>query len=1450
MAVGGNFTSCQCGPDTTACDNPTQPVATVGLCLADGSPIAVTVVRDCAGTVTSEGWVDLTTGAWSVGAPPAGTIACGDSRSITTNGTFCDVDDDGAVLGLVLVEYQYAADGSIAAVRLVDAVTGETYTPAGTITTCPAGVAQPERDLLQLCDTAPDGAVTVFLRDYARSEVGQITGHTDYALDGTPYTPAGAVGACPDCPTSYATECWSFVQAQVSYDNTTGGDCGVIEPRSMGQCAGTWVISSWVIDGVERVTSPVTFQATGCGGTPAQFHGAWAATLSTIDPTSTWEAAYNGTCLFYIRTTGVDPDTEYGQMTMYLGTAPDTVYTLSPAASRSETQYTKVYRQECDGSTSVTWLDAEGAELPEQPEGDLTPCGGTAPVQDCASAVTVLRLCDLNPDAPPDDQGKRCAIPFLRHLVYDCTGALVETRDTTPDGTTPYTPVEAVDCGSGGVPAMVEVPWEVVGIEPDPASPAGRGFVFSLSPIDDPDRVGTVTVTTTATANTACPGTPPSYNFRNPCTYTFTPDQALQDAATYVRCDLIDFDLFEPVTGLNPSPSRLGGTAYWDGTTVRPTANDGVGEMYYDGPPASWSYRVGNTGGGNSCSSLSFAAVSLRPEGCCAPCGGSGGGDGSGRTVQEVCVIATAAPDEVMTWTRVIEDGGATIYYLDQDGARYDGTLPAGHQIVVCPVEPEEPCRNTSVLPLCDTVPAGPVDLAARLTFTDVEPMEWIIPGGGVLHQPALVSGQPFWDGGTVTIAPPPEGEAGEPTHRVIAAQIGVQGAEELCNPPADVELTLTSVITNLGPNPGQATCGRWHLHNGTTIVVSQAATSTPVGATGNFSITGTVPYADLLAGNVHIALDVETAHFGVKSWTADQFAVTVTPATVDQCDTGGGEVTPFLRTVVTDCATGAVIDVSDTDYDGQAYTPAGEVGPCGSTSGTDTSGCQHCETLTLCDVQPDESPGEPEIAYEAIPLAELGPAGSYGDGSPVTGTLPNGVGYSVDVGEWGAGQGHYTFYPYDGTQTWTFDQPVYLRFGLRGLNISPTECYVLPEGAVPESINPNHTWDPAGRYLCEITGQSSATDESVFLLGPVTELPIVPSGSSTGGRGPGLIQVGVPVDAPEPGTATPFLRTLCRDCDGAVISATDTTLDGEPYTPTGDVTTCAAGTGTDPTPAEPEPRVDVETDALCLVDTDGVVLGRVLVERVYDAQSGERTEQRVVDLATGEPVEVPDGAELAACPDDLVPAVNVVQLCDMTDDADPVPFLRHLVHTLGHTAPDITDTTLDGVTPYTLTGTAGVCAEPCPVQAVLEECRWDDTDGDGVGDTAYVELLAVNCEGELTSIGTYADGLTGPYTPVSPVADGPVEPAAPVVLVEPHRIELAAGSTWDAATVTLLQSVTATAHGGTGGVVTSDGTSTLFDGESVTWSVARDDDAALTGPLTISAGTGTVTVAYTRATS
>ncbi|MGO4428927.1 hypothetical protein AB4Z54_61910, partial [Streptomyces sp. MCAF7] len=78
------------------------------------------------------------------------------------------------------------------------------------------------------------------------------------------------------------------------------------------------------------------------------------------------------------------------------------------------------------------------------------------------------------------------------------------------------------------------------------------------------------------------------------------------------------------------------------------------------------------------------------------------------------------------------------------------------------------------------------------------------------------------------------------------------------------------------------------------------------------------------------------------------------------------------------------------------------------------------------------------------------------------------------------------------------------------------------------------------------------------------------------------------------------------------------------------------------------------------------------------------------------------------------------------------------------------------------------------------------------------------------------------------------------------RRVQLDAGETWDAATYPTLRSATATAHAGTGQITTADGTSTLFQGESVTWAIDKDADARLTGPLTITADTGTTTITYT----
>lgn len=94
---------------------------------------------------------------------------------------------------------------------------------------------------------------------------------------------------------------------------------------------------------------------------------------------------------------------------------------------------------------------------------------------------------------------------------------------------------------------------------------------------------------------------------------------------------------------------------------------------------------------------------------------------------------------------------------------------------------------------------------------------------------------------------------------------------------------------------------------------------------------------------------------------------------------------------------------------------------------------------------------------------------------APTSGTLSNGVEFDVTVGEAHPTQG-YVFFPAQSPQIWTFDLPVSLRFGLRGLNLSG-ECFRLPVGALAESINPLHNFNPSTRLLCRNAGSGPTTE-------------------------------------------------------------------------------------------------------------------------------------------------------------------------------------------------------------------------------------------------------------------------------------------------------------------------------------------------------------------------------------
>lgn len=77
------------------------------------------------------------------------------------------------------------------------------------------------------------------------------------------------------------------------------------------------------------------------------------------------------------------------------------------------TQFLRAYQVDSEsgqvGVVADTLLDGI---TPYEPLGEV----GVCQPEPCASTVEILKLCDLDPDVTPNEEGKRCAVPFLRHL--------------------------------------------------------------------------------------------------------------------------------------------------------------------------------------------------------------------------------------------------------------------------------------------------------------------------------------------------------------------------------------------------------------------------------------------------------------------------------------------------------------------------------------------------------------------------------------------------------------------------------------------------------------------------------------------------------------------------------------------------------------------------------------------------------------------------------------------------------------------------------------------------------------------------------------------------------------------------------------------------------------------------------------------------------------------------
>ncbi|MFF4826477.1 hypothetical protein ACFY20_26290 [Streptomyces sp. NPDC001312] len=262
-----------------------------------------------------------------------------------------------------------------------------------------------------------------------------------------------------------------------------------------------------------------------------------------------------------------------------------------------------------------------------------------------------------------------------------------------------------------------------------------------------------------------------------------------------------------------------------------------------------------------------------------------------------------------------------------------------------------EPCRNSSMVLLCDADPD--CQAGGTLTATD-EPNpsqypNWAIGGWCLVQTPG--QGAPVWAGGSVVLGPDPACPT-SPSGDTMRT-IGVRLKAGSPTATAPVPLSVSVRVTNNGPNPGVVGDGRfglWNAATGTRMAHTDVKNSAPVGHQQTLTLSANVPAAALAAGQIVAVLDVETYQgAGGKAWTIDQFQWSATVPQVE-CEA------EFLRTLTTDCETGEVVSTTDTTLDGAPYTPTGVVGQCTVIGGSAPTDCRNCDQVVLCDTTGTES--------------------------------------------------------------------------------------------------------------------------------------------------------------------------------------------------------------------------------------------------------------------------------------------------------------------------------------------------------------------------------------------------------------------------------------------------------------------------------------------------------------
>lgn len=303
--------------------------------------------------------------------------------------------------------------------------------------------------------------------------------------------------------------------------------------------------------------------------------------------------------------------------------------------------------------------------------------------------------------------------------------------------------------------------------------------------------------------------------------------------------------------------------------------------------------------------------------------------------------------------------------------------------------------------------------------------------------------------------------------------------------------------------------------------------------------------------------------------------------------------------------------------------------------------------------------------------------------------------------------------------------------------------------------------------------------------------------------------------------------------CSGVLSGApTYYDLSGNAYTPSGTPRSCEAG--------------DFEQFVFCDTDTDPPT---PFISRVRWDENGDLVPEATGTFALDGLTPFTPVGPITVCGGDVVDAELVGPLCEKDATGNIVGNAWHKIFYRGQAQ---ISTALVGyklATPSTwldpyVVG-AGNALSICSSGTIDILCKCDDTDADGIGETAYKEVVSISANGTVTVLATYNRTMTAAYTPVSPV-DCSV-PGDNLIAMSPRYKVLTNASTWvlgaDSVIPTSSVSVSVIAVGNIATpptVTDAGGTYPLFAGQSVSWSTQFDRDVSgLKPPLTFTCTAG-----------